>query len=229
LECAAATPAGEALTVRSQPGPFWQTGPPPASASTTRTAWPSCWASCGRRAPASRRPRWQTGCRRGHILAFPRAAGPGGSVPFRAGGRWRPGRAPRFPLVSPTAAFPAVADRIPSPVRIRCNWRHRRRRNDGWCQGAEPRQRHWPFRCRWTLASIAILDVVSRKWLATVTRAEDSSVQVEVAFLAGPDAGTCWSWPASWPPPRCGRRSPAATATPCTAWPAAGRCRCCWP
>ncbi len=33
-------------------------------------------------------------------------------------------------------------------------------------------------------ASIAILDMVSRKWLATLTSAEETSTQVEAAFLA---------------------------------------------
>jgi len=36
--------------------------------------------------------------------------------------------------------------------------------------------------------SIAILDVVSRKWLATLTSAEETSTQVEAAFLAALDA-----------------------------------------
>jgi hypothetical protein len=36
--------------------------------------------------------------------------------------------------------------------------------------------------------------------------------------------GACPSWPTSWPPRRCGRRSQAATGTRYTAWPAAGRC-----
>jgi putative transposase len=44
---------------------------------------------------------------------------------------------------------------------------------------------HWTrARC----ASIAILDVVSRKWLATLTSAEETSTQVEAAFLAALDA-----------------------------------------
>src|SRR5674536_168814 len=37
-------------------------------------------------------------------------------------------------------------------------------------------------------AAIAILDMVSRKWLTTLVSAEESSVQVEVAFLAALDA-----------------------------------------
>jgi transposase InsO family protein len=37
-------------------------------------------------------------------------------------------------------------------------------------------------------AAIAILDMVSRKWLTTLVCAEESSVQVEVAFLAALDA-----------------------------------------
>ena len=41
---------------------------------------------------------------------------------------------------------------------------------------------HWTRARR---ASIAILDVVSRKWLATLTSAEESSTQVEACFLAG--------------------------------------------
>jgi putative transposase len=40
---------------------------------------------------------------------------------------------------------------------------------------------HWP---RARVASIAIEDRVSRKWLATVTSPEETSTQVEVAFLA---------------------------------------------
>ena len=44
---------------------------------------------------------------------------------------------------------------------------------------------HWS---RTRRASIAILDVVSRKWLATLTSAEESSTQVEACFLAALDA-----------------------------------------
>jgi putative transposase len=43
---------------------------------------------------------------------------------------------------------------------------------------------HWP---RTGVASIAIIDVVSRKWLATLTSAEETSTQVEVAFTAALD------------------------------------------
>jgi putative transposase len=44
---------------------------------------------------------------------------------------------------------------------------------------------HWSRARR---ASIAILDVVSRKWLATLTSAEETSTQVEVCFTAALDA-----------------------------------------
>jgi putative transposase len=44
---------------------------------------------------------------------------------------------------------------------------------------------HWSRAGR---ASIAILDVVSRKWLATLTSAEETSTQVEAAFLAALEA-----------------------------------------
>ena len=44
---------------------------------------------------------------------------------------------------------------------------------------------HWTPAWR---ASIAILDVVSRKWLATLTSAEESSTQVEACFLVALDA-----------------------------------------
>ena len=44
---------------------------------------------------------------------------------------------------------------------------------------------HWTRARR---ACIAILDVVSRKWLATLTSAEESSTQVEACFLAALDA-----------------------------------------
>ena len=36
-------------------------------------------------------------------------------------------------------------------------------------------------------ASIAVLDVVSRKWLTTLTSAEETSTQVQVAFSAALD------------------------------------------
>jgi transposase InsO family protein len=44
---------------------------------------------------------------------------------------------------------------------------------------------HWTRARR---ASIAILDVVSRKWLATLTSAEETSTQVEACFLAALEA-----------------------------------------
>jgi putative transposase len=44
---------------------------------------------------------------------------------------------------------------------------------------------HWSRARR---ASVAILDVVSRKWLATLTSAEESSTQVEACFLAALDS-----------------------------------------
>ena len=44
---------------------------------------------------------------------------------------------------------------------------------------------HWSRARR---ASIAILDVASRKWLATLTSAEETSTQVEACFLAALDA-----------------------------------------
>lgn len=47
----------------------------------------------------------------------------------------------------------------------------------------------------WTRAdrcSVAIIDIVSRKWIATVTSAEESSVQVEVAFSDALEAEGLW-------------------------------------
>jgi putative transposase len=44
---------------------------------------------------------------------------------------------------------------------------------------------HWT---RAGVASIAILDIVSRKWIGTLTSPEESSTQVEVAFLAALEA-----------------------------------------
>ena len=52
--------------------------------------------------------------------------------------------------------------------------------------------RVWAYDCtHWTragVASIAILDMVSRKWLTTLTSAEETSTQVEVAFTAALEA-----------------------------------------
>jgi putative transposase len=49
-------------------------------------------------------------------------------------------------------------------------------------------RRHWGYdfthfsrACR---VAVAILDIVSRKWLGTVVSAEETSTQVEVAFTA---------------------------------------------
>jgi putative transposase len=41
-------------------------------------------------------------------------------------------------------------------------------------------------------AAVAILDIVSRKWIATVVSAEESSTQVEVAFTEALDAEGLW-------------------------------------
>ena len=60
---------------------------------------------------------------------------------------------------------------------------------------------------------MAILDIVSRKWLGTVVSAEESSTQVEVALTAALQAEDCWTWPTSAPPPHCGQRWHPATAT----------------
>src|SRR3974377_874861 len=56
----------------------------------------------------------------------------------------------------------------------------------GWARLPRPQESPTPARAR--RASIAILDVVSRKWLATLTSAEESSTQVEACFLAALDA-----------------------------------------
>lgn len=48
----------------------------------------------------------------------------------------------------------------------------------------------------WTRAercSVAIIDIVSRKWIATVTSAEESSTQVEVAFTQALEAEGLWT------------------------------------
>lgn len=42
------------------------------------------------------------------------------------------------------------------------------------------------------VASVAILDIVSRKWIATVVCAEESSTQVEVAFTQALEAEGLW-------------------------------------
>ena len=41
-------------------------------------------------------------------------------------------------------------------------------------------------------ASVAILDIVSRKWITTVTSPEESSTQVEIAFARALDAEDLW-------------------------------------
>jgi putative transposase len=48
---------------------------------------------------------------------------------------------------------------------------------------------HWT---RAGVASVAIIDIVSRKWITTVTSAEESSTQVEVAFTQALEAEGLW-------------------------------------
>ena len=50
-------------------------------------------------------------------------------------------------------------------------------------------------------AAIAILDMVSRKWLTTLVAAEESSTQVEVAFTAALDAEGMTEAAESWASP----------------------------
>jgi transposase InsO family protein len=75
-----------------------------------------------------------------------------------------PGPAPREPM--PRAAWPEWLEWKPNRI-----W--------GYDFTHFPRSRR---------AAIAILDLVSRKWLTTLVCAEESSIQVEVAFLAALDA-----------------------------------------
>ena len=59
-----------------------------------------------------------------------------------------------------------------------------------WLEWKPNRVWGYDFTC-WTragVASIAILDIVSRKWLATLTSPEQTSTQIEVAFLNALDA-----------------------------------------
>ena len=60
----------------------------------------------------------------------------------------------------------------------------RARSNPGTAPRSDP-YTHWSRARR---ASVAILDVVSRKWLATLTSAEETSTQVEACFLAALEA-----------------------------------------
>ena len=85
---------------------------------------------------------------------------------------------------------------------------------------------HWSRARR---ASIAILDVVSRKWLATLTSAEESSTQVEACFLAALDAEDLLQ--------AADQRATEALRAAITSGEkdtvhglaAGGRSRCCWP
>src|SRR5699024_6294874 len=49
---------------------------------------------------------------------------------------------------------------------------------------------HFP---RAGIAAVAILDIVSRKWIATIASAEESSTQVEVAFTDALEAEGLWA------------------------------------
>lgn len=57
-------------------------------------------------------------------------------------------------------------------------------RNAGTAPRSDP-YTHWT---RAGVASVAILDIVSRKWIGTLTSPEETSTQIEVAFLAALEA-----------------------------------------
>jgi putative transposase len=76
--------------------------------------------------------------------------------------------------------------------------------------------------CRAAPNAFAIIDLVSRKWLATLLSAEETSSQVEVVFTDAleregwgswwPPARTAgWTWPETTPPGRCCWRCPTTT------------------
>jgi len=76
-------------------------------------------------------------------------------------------------------------------------------------------------------APLAILDVVARKWIDTLVRAEESSTQVEVVFTAALRAEGCSSSATPSRPKRCAPRWPAAGPRRWPTWSPPGRCRCC--
>jgi hypothetical protein len=61
-----------------------------------------------------------------------------------------------------------------------------------------------------------IVDVVSRKWVASVLCAEATSVQVKVVFLAALEAEGCW------------RAWSGASIIPATSTSTTTPSRCCW-
>ena len=88
---------------QSRPPRCWPGIPPPTPPSTTRTAWPGCWAACGRRARTSRPPRCWPATPPPTPPSTTRTAWPAAGQPA-AGGRaragrhaGRPGRRPRPP------------------------------------------------------------------------------------------------------------------------------------
>jgi putative transposase len=63
-------------------------------------------------------------------------------------------------------------------------------------------------RCRAAPCAFAIIDLVSRKWLATLLSAEETSTQVQVVFC---DALGPRGWPSWWPPARTAACTPPPT------------------
>jgi putative transposase len=49
-------------------------------------------------------------------------------------------------------------------------------------------------RCRAAPNAFALIDLVSRKWLATLLSAEETSTQVQVVFGDALEAEGCWRW-----------------------------------
>jgi putative transposase len=67
------------------------------------------------------------------------------------------------------------------------------------------------------VAATVIEDLVSRKWLAEIVSAEETSTQVQIVFTDALEREACWS---GWPP--------ATTAWPTPPWTIRPG-RCCWP
>ena len=99
--------------------------------------------------------------------------------------------------------------RPPGPVRVPSTLAHRSLAAVGGAAvaggGRDPRPGGSHF-TRAKLTTFAIVDVVSRKWIATVVTAEESSTQVQLLFAEALDAEGLVAGP-----------------TP------AGATRCCWP
>jgi hypothetical protein len=191
-----------AWTATSRPACWsWPVMPSPGAAGPRggRVRCPA-WTTGGQHAGRTVAPpgSWRTGRRAGTRCTACCGGSARRSLPCPETGAGSAGRTARSPAAAPGSAWSTCPGLRRAACQVRRAWSSRARRRASRSRAARGRWLEWKpdsvCACdftRWARARrawIAILDVVSRTWLATLTSAGESSTPVEACFLAALDA-----------------------------------------